>query len=93
MFSIGISEIIVIILIICLVINPKKLPFLTKSLGAYYKKFVDAKCEILNYFNKIYIDCTGEQNDNVTIKEIVGDDGKIYKSYEIKKISNKKEDI
>ncbi|AHC39124.1 Sec-independent protein translocase subunit TatB [Ehrlichia muris] len=93
MFSVGISEIIVIILIVCLVINPKKLPFLTKNLGAYYKKFVDVKGEILSYFNKVYIDCTGEQNDNVTIKEIVGDDGKIYKSYEIKKIPNKKEDI
>ncbi|ABD45588.1 mttA/Hcf106 family protein [Ehrlichia chaffeensis str. Liberty] len=93
MFSVGISEIIVIILVVCLVIDPKKLPFLAKNLGVYYKKFIDTKGEVLNYFNKFYMDCIEEQNDKVTIKEIVGNDGKVYKSYEIKKISSKKEDI
>ena len=85
MLGVGISEVIVIILVACLVIDPKKLPLVTKSLGFYYKKFVEVKGEILSYFNKVYNDCTEEQNSNVVIKEIIGDDGKTYKSYEVKK--------
>ena len=95
MFSVGISEIIVIILVACLVIDPKKLPFIAKNIGVYYKKFIQTKEEILNYFKKVINHTDDQENNNndVVIKEIIGDDGKTYKSYEIKKIPYKKEGL
>ena len=91
MFSVGISEIIVIILVTCLVIDPTKLPFIAKNLGIYYKKFMEIKEEIMNYLKKLINYTDQDHNDEVITKEIIGDDGKTYKSYEIKKVEYKKE--
>ncbi|MGN7619115.1 MAG: Sec-independent protein translocase subunit TatB [Ehrlichia sp.] len=66
----------------------KKLPFLAKTLGVYYKKFVETKEETLTYFKKV-INCTDTQdNDGAVIKEIIGNDGKTYK-----KLRNKEDTI
>ncbi|QGR02977.1 hypothetical protein EDL79_01740 [Ehrlichia ruminantium] len=93
MFGIGISEIIVIILVACLVIDPKKLPFLAKNLGFYYRKFIEIKEEIFHYLKKICINDTEDSNKNIVIKKIIGNDGKTYDSYVTKNDPEKKEDL
>ena len=71
MFGIGILEIIVIILVACLVIDPKKLPSLAKNLGFYYKKFIEIKEEISHHLKKICINDIEYNNKNIVIKKII----------------------
>ena len=87
MFSIGLSEILLVVIVGCLVTDPKKLPSVISTFRAYYKKFDEVRAEIFASFRDI-CEVDGAESENITSisrgeKCITGDDGKIYEAYDI----------
>ncbi|MFV9839142.1 MAG: hypothetical protein AB8U44_03915 [Aaplasma endosymbiont of Hyalomma asiaticum] len=87
MFSIGLSEILLVVVVGCLVTDPKKLPSVVSTCRAYYKKFDEVRAEIFASFRDI-CEVDGTESEDLTSisrgeKRIVGDDGKIYEAYDI----------
>ncbi|QLL66699.1 hypothetical protein O998_02530 [Anaplasma phagocytophilum str. Norway variant1] len=88
MLNIGISEVLLIVVVGCLVTDPKKLPTLLKSAGAYYRKFEAIKGEILDSLKDV---CEEEDPDLVAkdaevirgTKQIIGDDGMVYEAFDV----------
>ncbi|EOA62097.1 Sec-independent protein translocase subunit TatB [Anaplasma phagocytophilum] len=88
MLNIGISEVLLIVVVGCLVTDPKKLPTLLKSAGAYYRKFEAIKGEILDSLKGV---CEEPDPDLVAedaevirgTKQIIGDDGMVYEAFDV----------
>ncbi|QXK92061.1 hypothetical protein HL033_00550 [Neoehrlichia mikurensis] len=92
MFSIGLSEIIVIIVVGCLMLDPKKLPHVIKDIQTLYKKIFIIRQELINTAKSINIcDIDDNEEENVIKKKIIGNDGNVYEAYEIKNLINNKE--
>ncbi|WP_249548445.1 twin-arginine translocase TatA/TatE family subunit [Anaplasma phagocytophilum] len=90
MLNIGISEVLLIVVVGCLVTDPKKLPTLLKSAGAYYRKFEAIKGEILDSLKGVCEEPDSDPSlvakDAVVIrgtKQIIGDDGMVYEAFDV----------
>ncbi|AGZ78767.1 hypothetical protein U370_01790 [Anaplasma marginale str. Dawn] len=82
MFNVGLSEMVLVLVVGCLVTDPKKLPGLLKTAGAYYRKFTEIKEEVWNSMREACGDSTGT-GYAVPKKRIMGDDGVLYEAYEV----------
>ena len=96
MFSIGLSEVLLVIIVGCLVTDPKKLPSVISTARTYYKKFDEVRAEIFASFRDICEGGSEESEDLCTTsrgkKRVVGDDGRVYEAYDVgdlSKLSNK----
>ena len=93
MLSLGISEMLLIAVVGCLVVDHRKIPGTIKHVAMYYKKFQEIKTEVLDTIKGI---CTNGVGDSIDIDDensshIYGSDGKLYKRYKIRDLI-KKED-
>lgn len=86
MFSIGVSEILLIVVVGCLVTDPKKMPTVIRAAGSYYRKFEEVRSEVIDFFHKA---CSADENSpedkgvSYPKKRVVGNDGKVYLAYEV----------
>ncbi|QJC27659.1 twin-arginine translocase subunit [Anaplasma platys] len=91
MFSIGISEILLVVVVGCLVTDPKKMPAVVRAAGSYYRKFEEVRSEVVNFFHRA---CSPDEDSAEALgisypkKKIVGNDGKVYEAYEVGEIIN-----
>lgn len=89
MFSIGISEVLLIVVVGCLVTDPKKMPSVVKAAGSYYRKFEEVRSEVIDFFHRA---CSPDEVSSVVRgvsspkKKVVGDDGKVYEAYEVSEV-------
>ncbi|KJV68716.1 hypothetical protein NLO413_0077 [Candidatus Neoehrlichia lotoris str. RAC413] len=79
----------VIIIVGCLVIDPKKLPHIIKDVQTLYKKIFIIKQELINTAKSIDIDINTEKKEVAIKKNIIGDDGNTYEAYEIQNLIKK----
>ncbi|MDB1135385.1 hypothetical protein [Candidatus Anaplasma sp. TIGMIC] len=89
MFSIGISEVLLVVVVGCLVTDPKKLPGILKNAIGYYRKFDEMRTEVLDSFREIWkgsVVKSENESTEVSTKQIVGDDGVVYEAYEVSEI-------
>ena len=82
MFNVGLSEMVLVFVVGCLVTDPKKLPELLKTTGACYRKLIEIKEEVWDAVRTAY-DNSAETGYAVPKKRIMGDDGVLYEAYEI----------
>ena len=79
MFDIGMGEVIVVLLIILLVTDPRDIPRIMKNIHTYYRKLRHIRDESHTFINSI----TAEEP-----KTIVGNDGKTYRAYDIQDLTS-----
>ncbi|MFV9878363.1 MAG: hypothetical protein AB8U40_03665 [Anaplasma ovis] len=82
MFNVGLSEMVLVLVVGCLVTDPKKLPGLLKTAGAYYRRFIEIKEEVWDAMRAACDNSTGT-GYAVPKKRIMGDDGVLYEAYEV----------
>ncbi|MGN7661393.1 MAG: Sec-independent protein translocase subunit TatB [Anaplasma sp.] len=85
MLNVGLSEMLVILVVGCLVTEPKKIPSLLRSVGVYYRKFVEVREEVLTSMRAA---CYGDDAENSGTglspkKHMMGDDGVLHEAYDI----------
>jgi Tat protein translocase TatB subunit len=81
MFDLSFSEILVVLVGIIIFIKPEDLPEIARFCGKFFGK-------IKNYYDEIIHTISHEIEDT---KEIKGDDGKLYKAYDVEKILPKED--
>ncbi|MGN7678304.1 MAG: Sec-independent protein translocase subunit TatB [Anaplasma sp.] len=85
MLNVGLSEMLVILVVGCLVTEPKKIPGLLRSIGGYYRKFVEIREEVLTSMRAA---CYGSDVENSGTspgpkKHVMGDDGVLHEAYDV----------
>ncbi|ACZ49362.1 hypothetical protein ACIS_00826 [Anaplasma centrale str. Israel] len=84
MFNVGLSEMVLVLVVGCLVTDPKKIPGLLKIAGAYYRRFVEIKEEVWDSIREACNDGTQASGTYAVPKRrIMGDDGVLYEAYEV----------
>ena len=93
MLSLGISEMLLIAVVGCLVVDHKKVPGTLKHVALYYKKFQEIKTEVLDTIKGICTNGVAVADDlHVDYEDshhIYGNDGKLYRRYKIRDLIKK----
>lgn len=88
MFNIGWSEILVIFIVGCCVIDPKELPGLISNFKRYYSSFMQYKTRMSNIVDNVIdeIEVQADQVAEPVKKFVIGEDGKSYEAYDVKSV-------
>lgn len=94
MLGISFSEFIVVIVVMVVLIRPADLPKLVKLYRVFINKFFTFKEEISNTVTTMHNEIMGDnqdENNKVSLSKhsyILGKDGKLHKSYDIRSLDN-----
>ena len=75
MFDIGSSEIIVVLLVSLILVEPSKISGVISNIGVYYRRFLSFKQKVMGYVVDL------EPDEEVKVRYIKGEDGLMYKAY------------
>ncbi len=93
MFNVGFSEVLIVFLVSLALFEPKKLPSMIKHAKLYYTNFVKMRYKVIQLLKDININEFYDDQSDAEVKRIIGNDGNLHESYDIKDIisENKKD--
>lgn len=93
MFDIGASELLLIGVVICLVIDPKKVPIMVREVRSFYEKFTKIKESVINAISDACdSDLSTQKKTTSDEKDIIGDDGMLYRAHDVNDLQKLKKE-